>query len=200
MDNKITKSFPNRNKFYFYGVENIDYNFRGDRDKDYIITIKNILHRFDFLNNVKNSVARWNEWIIKDGETPESIAKDLYKTPHLYWIVIVLNDIIDPLFSWPLTDTQLFYYITEIYGSDKREDIHHYEADEDGNVNAYPEGTIVDSSYPYNILSISNYEYEKRLNESKRNIKLLRPEVLGSVLYEFYSIQKSNFRNVTRNI
>lgn len=60
--------------------------------------------------------------------------------------------------------------------------VHHYE-DENGivvneaNENVYGETT---PSYP-----VSNYEYESRLNEQKRRIKLISPQLLSTILKNF---------------
>jgi hypothetical protein len=63
--------------------------------------------------------------------------------------------------------------------------VHHYE---DANGNIVPEVYInvygiSEPTYP-----VSNYEYEERLNESKRRIKIISPQVLARVLQSFEEI------------
>ena len=43
---------------------------------------------------------------------------------------------------------------------------------------------VENSSYPL-ATSVTNYNYEHELNESKRSIDLLRNEYLGSFVFEF---------------
>lgn len=117
---KIIKSFVKRNKFLFYDFENVDYNFTY-RNYSEMKTIKNFLHRFQFVEKIKNNISSWSYWTIRDKDTPEIIAYKLYGTPHLYWIVLILNEMHDPNWSWPLTDRELYAFVQKkyAYGSER---------------------------------------------------------------------------------
>jgi hypothetical protein len=63
--------------------------------------------------------------------------------------------------------------------------VHHYE---DANGNIVPEVYINVYGISEPIYPVSNYEYEDRLNESKRRIKIISPQVLARVLQSFEEI------------
>lgn len=108
--------------------------------------------------------AYYIEYDIRDGDTPITIADKLYDDPELAWTVLLFNKIIDPFEQWPLDYSSLVDYCNtkyqDIYG------IHHYES--------LSTGLTVDSNFPeYDRYPVTNFEYETRVNDSKRKIKLI---------------------------
>jgi hypothetical protein len=79
---------------YFRDVlRTIDYN--GTK----IVNIfKNI--NFDILKNVNNL----DDYVIKDGDTPESISLDLYGEIDHAWTIMIVNTIQNLFFDFPMTD------------------------------------------------------------------------------------------------
>ncbi len=199
------KRFFHQRKFYFNGWPQVDqYNLQSVDYK----TI-NFLHRWTFTSHVKENGGVYSVWTIRDNDTPFSISETLYKSPHHYWIIMMMNDIIDIDFRWPLNETQLIDFVDKKYGVEDRNMAHHWVSIEDGNDppneeilndgwHKLPEGHIVDSSYIYGKEPISNYEHESLLNEERRKIKLLRPEYLQSVLDEKRSIIRDEFSKTKR--
>lgn len=182
---KNKKTFTHRNKFLFYDAENVLYNFGVNQDNT--IQIKNFLHRFTFLEDVKSDLSAWAYWTIRDNETPEIISYKLYGTSHLYWMICVFNNIMCIERDWPKVDKLVYDYAVEKYGSSIN-NTHHIEAEYDANELSYPSGTIVDSSYPYNTTNISNLQYELSLNDAKRNIKLIHPQYMTRLLRQFHEL------------
>jgi hypothetical protein len=97
---------------------------------------------------------------------------------------MMTNDRYDYVNDFPLPIFELEKHITNIYGNNQY-GVHHYE-DANGNIvpqvytNIYG---ITEITYP-----VSNYEYEERLNETKRRIKIISPQVLARVLQSFEEI------------
>lgn len=182
--------------YYFNGFPRIKY-YLNDEEKDSI----DFLHRWAFRETIKNNSASFSKWLIRDEDTMFSIAETLYKSRYYFWVVLMMNDMIDPLFDWPMNEHDLYEYTKKKYGPENIAGIHHYEADEDDNLYSYPPGTIVSFDYQNhiesgtsrNIIAINNFEYEARKNENKRIIKLLKPEYLDQVKKERDQITKQGF-------
>jgi hypothetical protein len=144
-------------------------------DRESVQLIKNIFLRAGINSEVKNNYSAYDEYDILDGETPEILADKYYGNSQYHWVILHMNDILDPRFDWPLTTNNLVKYCqskyTNIY------DTHHYE---DSN------GFWVNSDVP-GAVSVSNFTYEELLNEKKRRIKMLKPQFIENVAREFIS-------------
>jgi hypothetical protein len=195
---KNTESFLHRDKFYFYDFENVDYDFGIDKTE--LITIKNFLHRFRFVESVKADLSAWSYWTVRDKETPEIISFKIYGTTHMYWLICLFNNIMDYNSDWPKDDIGVYNDAVSKYADlGGVTGIHHYESDVSDDLNAYPAGITVPSTYGYSIIPISNLEYEIKLNQAKREIQLINPDNMPGILREFQSITKSRFTSVSRS-
>lgn len=87
--------------------------------------VTDITNRAQISNEVKNNLSLYDEYDIKEGETPEIVADKFYNNPELHWVVLTYNDIIDPRFEWPLSTNDLNNYAAGKYVSVNA--IHHYE-------------------------------------------------------------------------
>lgn len=131
------------------------------------ITLKAVIN-----DNVKNNYSFFDEYDIKEDETPEILSYKLYRTSELHWLILLLNDIVDPRFEWPLKNYELIQYCEGKY--EDPYDTHHWE-----NI----DGFIVNESAP-GAVSVSNFQHEDRLNELKRRIKVLKPRYVETVINE----------------
>lgn len=140
---------------------------------DKSITGMNITVRTGFSTATKDDEQYYIEYDLRDGESPEIIADRVYDDATLYWVILMFNDIHDIDSEWPLDSVALEIYIDRIYG-DSKTDIHHYES--------AASGLWVDEDHPeYDLIPITNYEYEIRVNDDKRKIKVPVPEVVSSL-------------------
>lgn len=126
-----------------------------------------------------DNVINYNYTVVQNGSTPEVISYDNYETPYNHHLIILANDKEDWRESTPLTSAEFESYIKEKYVNPYG--IHHFE-DPDGNEidNLYYDDSSTgngDISYPQNVIPVTNYEYESRLNEAKRNVRVVRPEL-----------------------
>jgi hypothetical protein len=64
---------------------------------------------------LKENTSIFYEYDLIDGDTPEIIASKLYDSPEKHWIVLMMNDIIDPQTEWPLDYYTLNQYIDKKY-------------------------------------------------------------------------------------
>jgi len=121
-------------------------------------------------NSLLTSTA-YDQYQIKDGETPDILADKLYNDTTLYWVILLANNIIDPRYEWPLTNNALSQYITDSYGQGNELNVHHY-------INTF--GDIVPSTYTSTaITAVNNTDYETELNEAKRGISVIKPQFVS---------------------
>jgi len=52
-------------------------------------------------------------YTVKNGETPEIISYNYYGTVDYWWMVLLYNNIFDPLYEWPVSDTDLEQYVKD---------------------------------------------------------------------------------------
>lgn len=99
-------------------------------DNRTVQVVTNTFLRTIFTEELKNNYTVYDEYDIVDGETPEIVAYKVYGNSELHWIVLMLNDVIDPRYDWLLSQSQLKTYVESKYGS--LNSVHHYE-DSNGN-------------------------------------------------------------------
>jgi len=89
--------------------------------KDYESTnldvLTNIISRFSFEKSFKENTVVFYEYSVQDGETPEIVANKFYGSSERHWIILNLNDIIDPQYDWPLNERTLIQYVEDKYSS-----------------------------------------------------------------------------------
>lgn len=169
---------------YFLEFSLIDYDIRGD---GVIQRVTDIATRVKLRDEIKNNVVFWDEYDVREGERPETIAFNLYSDAERHWIILLANDIVNPYYDWPLSYLELERYLTKKYGTvEAINAVHHYESFGDSTV---PDGMIVDSTF-VNKISVSNRDYETALNEAKRRIRLIKPVYVSEIEQEFIDLVK----------
>lgn len=137
--------------------------------------------RVNILRSIKNNVSVYQYYTLSNAERPEDVALSVYGDMSLFWIVLLMNDIINPYYDWLLTDDRLYDYVGDKYGTDKIYSIHHYETTSKSDIGS---GKWVDFGTPFS-QAVTNYDYEYSLNEEKRRIKILKPQYISQVLAEY---------------
>jgi len=146
---------------------------RNYKIEDKVYTGMNITVRTGFSARTKEDEQYFISYDLRDGETPEIIADRIYDDASLYWVILMFNDLHDVDEQWPLDSVAFENYVERVYGDDKT-DIHHYES--------AASGAWVDSDHPeYDLVPVTNYEYELRLNDKKRKIKVPIPEAVSTL-------------------
>lgn len=180
---------------YFSKIPLTTYNFNNKTS-----VVKDILRRAAFLSEVLYKDV-YTVYTVQDGETPELVALETYGAATYHWVVLLFNEIHNPYFDWPINQISLEYYCTKKYGLDTDGQpimfkVKHYEYNDravgeitqwtHGVTYIHPqipldlEGNIIQLAYP-----VTFYEYEQQLNDEKRIIKLLKPELLGTFIRQF---------------
>jgi hypothetical protein len=127
----------------------------------------------------KQSAFLYEEYYVKDGETPESLAFDFYGSTQYHWVLLLCNEIIYVWNDWALPQLVLTNYTIDKYGVDNLYATHHY-VDAAGYVTSNAVGT-----YP-----VSNLAYETEINDEKRYIKVLNRGLLHAFIKNFNELAK----------
>lgn len=79
------------------------------------IILTNLLTRAKLLDELKNNPMLFYKYNIQEGDTPEIIADKYYDDSNRFWLVTYANEIMDPLWDWPLSQNQFIDYIENKY-------------------------------------------------------------------------------------
>jgi hypothetical protein len=84
-------------------------------DSTEIDVLTNITSRFGFEQSFKENTSVFYEYEVRDGDTPEIIANKIYGDSEKHWVILSLNNIVDPNYDWPLEQRTLVRFIDEKY-------------------------------------------------------------------------------------
>jgi hypothetical protein len=161
---------------------------RGDGNKK---TITDIWRRVKVRSKIVNNLALLDKYDVQEGESPETVAYKAYGTTDYFWVVCLVNDIVNRYYDWPLDEYNFQQYVADKYTNPAG--IHHYEKlQSSGHITAegpadYDHYIEVNSDDPQ-AQSVSNIEYERRLQDKKRQIRLLSPQYLQAFEDEFQKL------------
>lgn len=79
--------------------------------------VTNIMARFSLEKETKENTAVYYEYDVIEGDTPEIVASKIYESPERHWIVLMMNDIVDPEFDWPLKESNVVKLIDSKYSA-----------------------------------------------------------------------------------
>ena len=181
--------------------------------RDQYIEVKNLFKRIRLKSEVFQFALSFNDYIIDDGERPDTIAEGLYASAKYDWVVLLSANIINVEDQWPVPEGKLWDLADEKYGGDLNA-VHHYETTEVKNSDGkliLPGKLVVDSDFtiqdPDNYtqtinptVAVSNWLVETRKNNEKRAIKVVKREYLNTLVNETKNIlQYQNSSQYKRN-
>ena len=166
----------------------IIYDSKGNGE---VKVVTNLLKRVAVRTKIKTNALILDTYNVKNGETPESIADKLYDDPELHWVILLTNNITDRYYDWPMSEQEFEVFLKDKYAEPGG--IHHYEITQSsgkqtGNGPTDYSHKVEVNSTTAGATSVSNREYEQRLQDQKRQIKLLNPSFLSTFLSEFNSL------------
>tara|TARA_B100000035_G_C21020192_1_gene563708 strand:+ start:1648 stop:2280 length:633 start_codon:yes stop_codon:yes gene_type:complete len=179
-----------------YDQKPISYPFS---ESDFVVA-KNFFRRYKMNDEIFSQAVYFQQYTIRDGERPDTIAERLYGDPFLDWVVILVNNMVNAQYDWPRSNYEV-YRIAESEYDDPYSEIHHYEIKE--SIGPYQTGQHVDEIF-YNgqhKLNISGSivtkngneiaspvtaaEWLQSENEKKRQIYLLKPVYTQGFIDDF---------------
>ena len=186
---------------YFSEVPNLEYVSRLPDAKisDYI-TVKNFFKRGFLREDIFQNLTFFTKYQIQGNDRPDNVAFQVYNDSTLDWLVLIANNIVNIQNEWPLSNIDFDELMLERYGSYDTlfSGIHHYETIEvkdARDVKIVNAGLKVESDYSVTFfderaggmrtvtptIPVTNYQYEQKVNEDKRNIYLLQPRYVQVV-------------------
>lgn len=141
--------------------------------------VTNIFTRITINAAFKDNAFLFEEYSIKDNETPESVAFDYYGSTDYHWVIMLCNEIIYPWNDWAVSQDTINQNTKDKYGITQLYTTHHY-VDANGFYTTQTVGT-----YP-----VSNVQYETDENNKKRSIKILDKSLLHPFITEFNNLIK----------
>ena len=189
---------------YFNLVPDFEYVSRLPDAKisDYIIA-KNLFKRVFLREDIYQNLTFFKKYSVVGDDRPDNVAAQVYEDSTLDWLVLLANNIINVQNEWPLPQEDFNRYLLDKYNDDYDKiynGVHHFETIEvkDSNkVVIVPEGLEVSEDfsttyYDYFIgglttannitRPVTNYQYEEKLENKKREIFILKPEYISVVM------------------
>jgi hypothetical protein len=155
--------------------------------------LPDIIRRVKQRNAIKSGQFIFDTYDVKNGEKPEDIAYKWFGDAQLHWVILMTNDVTDRYYQWPMNDAQFEEFIADKYSNPDA--VHHYEVTKDSGrttgqgPNDYSHLVEVNSDTD-NAISISNREYEERIQDKNRSIRLLNQRFLSDFIEEFDKLIK----------
>ena len=189
---------------YFRNIPNFEYVNRlpDSHSSSEYIEVKNLFKRGKIRNDIFKDVTYFTKYSIQGDDRPDNVAFEVYQDSKLDWVVLLANNIINVQDEWPLTQQSFDRFLLDKYETyEKLNEIHHYETIEIKNTNGtvlLKEGLHVDKSFSMTYYddvtekqvtpstlstSVTNYVYEQKKEDEKRNIYLLKPRYLN-IIYD----------------
>jgi len=84
----------------------------------YPILMTNLLARASIVQDLLNNPMQFYEYAVQEGDTPEIVADKYYGDPFKYWIVLFSNQVLDPVWEWPMSYASFLEYIDSKYATE----------------------------------------------------------------------------------
>ena len=186
---------------YFSEVPDFEYVSRLPDAKisDYI-RVKNLFRRGFLREDIFQDLTFFTKYQIRGDDRPDNVAFEIYNDSTLDWLVLLANNIVNIQNEWPIPNSVFDELMIEKYDTyvNLINGIHHYETIEvkdARDVVIVNKGLQVESTYSVTFfdeiagdtktitptIPVTNYQYEQKINDTKRNIYLLKPKYLQVV-------------------
>ena len=191
---------------FLYVNRTVDGRSEGD-----FSVVKNFFKRAKLRDDIFQDLAFFTKYIVIGDDRPDTVATKIYDDPTLDWVVLLSNNIVSIQSEWPLGQAAFNTYVNEKYGDETTlySGIHHYESREvkanDGTI-IIPSGARVSVGQSVSFfdedssqqiirtdvaMPVTNYMFEEKLNDEKRNIFILKPIYLNILFDDIDQIMRN---------
>ena len=210
---------------YFKQVPDFEYVSRLPDAKisDYI-AVKNLFKKAELRPDIFQDLSTFQKYQIKGDDRPDNVAEDFYQDSSLDWLVLTSNNIINIQTEWPMSQRDFDRFLLDKYGTYANlESTHHHETLEVKNskgVVMLEKGLEVESDFSFSyydwwlkeqktvatanlVTEVTNYQYEEKIEDAKRNIFLLKVRYLNLVtddLEEIMTYKKGSTQYVDETL
>ena len=181
---------------YFSNYPKIAYDITGtnNTNPDFTVAV-NLMVRNKIRDAVESDITIFYPYIVSEGMRPDVLAYQYYGDTQYTWSILLVNNIIDPYWEWPLSYKDFRGYVVTKYGSIEKAQttVHQYfkqaraRVETTGTSDPIP---VYNLDVDYETYSSTNieersivykYEYEQDLNEARREIQLIDVNYIASV-------------------
>ena len=153
--------------------------------------VTDLFRRVNIRDAILDEASLYEHYYVPNGETPEVTAFKHFGDTELHWVILLTNDITAAYYGWPLSDQDFEKYVKDKYANPGA--VHHYEITQSsgpttGNGPDDYSHKIEVNETESGAESVSNYDYERREQDKKRQVKLLNRQFLNSLLDEFENL------------
>ena len=171
---------------YFSEFPKIDYNITGVNGN--VKEITDIWRRVKVRSKIADNVSLYDQYDVPEGDSPETIAFKIYGSTDYFWVICLLNNVVNRYHDWPLDEFNFQQFVKDKY--DNPEAIHHYEKTQlsgrqTGEGPADYSHKIEVNADEAGAEAVSNIQHERRLQDKKRQIRVLQPAFLNTFIDEF---------------
>jgi len=173
---------------YFSQFEKGFYDLNGDGQEK---LVTDLMTRVKVREKVVDEVSLYDTYDVPSGERPEDTAFKHFGSANLHWVILLTNNITDVYYDWPMSEQTFETFLKDKYTNPDA--IHHYEVTTSSGktTGSGPDDyshKIEVNSDATGAQSVSNREFEQRLQDEKRKIKLLNESYLSSFIEEFNTL------------
>ena len=176
---------------YFSQFEQGYYDLKGD-GKEKLVT--DLMTRVKVREKIIDEASLYDNYDVPSGERPEDTAFKHFGSAQYHWVILMTNNITDAFYEWPMSEQNFEAFLKDKYTNPDA--IHHYETTQSsGKTKANGPD---DYSYLVEVnsdaagaQSVSNRQYEQRIQDSRRQIQLLSPSYLNTFLEEFNELVRT---------
>jgi len=209
---------------YFNLIPDFDYVSRLPDAKisDYI-RVKNFFRRVTLREDIYQNLTFFTKYPIDGDDRPDNVAQKVYENPDLDWLILLANNITHIPTEWPMAQNDFDRFLLDKYDNYDTiyNGVHHHETIEvkdSNNITIVPAGLEVSSDFTQSYFDyfdkesktatnitrpVTNYEYEEKLENDKRQIFILKQEYLTVVLDDIDEImpyEKGSTEFIDRNL
>ena len=209
---------------YFNLIPDFDYVSRLPDAKisDYI-RVKNFFRRVTLREDIYQNLTFFTKYSIEGDDRPDNVANKVYEDSSLDWLILLANNITHIPTEWPMAQNDFDRFLLDKYDNYDTlyNGVHHHETIEvkDSNdITIVPSGLEVSSDFTQTYYDyydkemktesditrpVTNYEYEEKLENDKRQIFILQQEYLTVVLDDIEDImpyEKGSTEFIDRNL
>jgi len=83
--------------------------------KNNAILLTNLMARVEIIPSLLRNPLLFYSYDLKESDRPDILANKYYDDSNKYWMILYANEIIDPLYDWPLDSHQFDAYLKNKY-------------------------------------------------------------------------------------
>ena len=176
---------------YFRQFEKGYYDLKGDGKQKLVV---DLMTRVKVREKILDEASLYDKYDVPSGERPEDTAFKHFGSSQYHWIILLTNNITDVYYDWPMSEQSFETFIRDKYTNP--DGVHHYEVTQSSGktTGSGPDDyshKIEVNSDATGAQSVSNREYEQRLQDEKRSINLLNPAYLTTFIEEFNNLVRN---------